>query len=288
MNGESTDVWQDHRITHLHWLKFLRDSKSNCVELFCSTVPKCHQDGAALVYGNIKQLSLEAVVIQSKMVNLKYRIGWWCQTTQSHTKLNKTVAESQVVLLKDPKDPRVFWFPRASVCSMTRDWATSHPSSPRANSTTETTFMTDSSLFSSSSEFPPSELCAMLRGHHGWQLLRDPGGQPHCNWLWWRELDRQWHQDGAQEGHCHNQRRHPPHWPSPHARLRLDPPSRSLSSSLTYGLATDNVASLLYHNRNENKRTQSTWYLWDWSLIKRIKMLCWIPSKISGLLVSST
>lgn len=69
-------------------------------------------------------------------------------------------------------------------------------------------------------ELPPAEQCAVLRGNHGRNCVRDSWGQHHRDRLWWRQPDCQWHQDGVEEGHRHHQWRHPPHRPGARPKLR--------------------------------------------------------------------
>lgn len=69
-------------------------------------------------------------------------------------------------------------------------------------------------------ELPPAEQCPVFRSNHGRVSVWDRWGQHHWDRLRWRQSDSQRHQDGAEEGHRHHQRRHPPHRPGARPRLR--------------------------------------------------------------------
>lgn len=144
----------------------------------------------------------------------------------------------------------------------------------------------------SSCKLPPPGLCPVLRGHHGWKLLWDPGGQQHCDRLRWPKFDSQRHQDGAQEGYRHHKRCHPPYWPSPHARFRLDANRLLFASCLKCSWAPYLNVSFLCVPSKLNRwwncwevlsQPLATWCLswafplqWD----QRLSTLCWLPSTV--------
>lgn len=72
------------------------------------------------------------------------------------------------------------------------------------------------SVSPSPGQLPPVEQRPVFRSHHGGIGVWHRRGQHHRDRLWRRQPDSQRHQDGAEEGYHHHQRRHPPHQTGPH------------------------------------------------------------------------